>query len=207
MSPVRGDYDIVAILGSSRSLATLVDIVEALPASFPAAIVIAHHFPGSHGYLARMIRRRTTLPVRVVENGTTLEPAHVYVAPENHHIRVGAKRVFVIDDSPPIRFLRPTGDALFTSVAEAFGSRAIGVVLSGLGSDGAVGVRKLRDCGATVVVQDPSTTPAGAMPHAAIATGGAHFIVEPGIIAAAITTLVTVSGAAGHFGVSETVAA
>ncbi|GJE27821.1 chemotaxis protein CheB [Methylobacterium organophilum] len=160
--------DIIVIGGSSGALAPLRAILGSLPADLPAAVLVVVHMPtlGS-GMLASLATGTCALPIRQAEEGMPVEPGTVYVAaPDTHlllhdgHLRLGR--------GPRENLSRPAIDPLFRSAAVHYGPRVIGIVLSGLLSDGAAGLNAVRRCGGFTVVQDPQEATADEMPRRAM---------------------------------------
>ena len=134
-------------------------------------IVVAQHRPvESRGRRAR--RACSSYHTRRVvcdpDDKTTLEPDHVYLAPPDYHLLVEDGH-FALSTDAPVQFARPSIDVLFESVADAYGERAIGIVLTGANADGAAASPGSRHCGGVAIVQDPATSERRAMPDAAIA--------------------------------------
>jgi two-component system chemotaxis response regulator CheB len=195
-------YDLVALATSAGGLAALTELLSRLPAEFPAAITVVQHVaPHTPRLLASILDQRTPLRVRTAEAGDRLQPGCVYVAPPDRHLRVTAFRTVSLGQDNRVRFVRPAADPLFHSAAASFGSRALGVVLTGCGEDGAAGVRAIRSAGGTVIAQDPSGCHRASMPRAAIRTGCVDFVLSLPAIAPALLALVTVPGAAQLFGI------
>lgn len=151
---------------------------ELLPQLFrsplPVPVLVVQHVGAARrSRLAEILARQTGLPVTEAAEGERPLPGHVYVAPSDRHLVVGKGPgpVLHLDEGPRVHFVRPSVDVLFESVAETFGKGATAVVLTGTGSDGADGSRKIHDAGGVVVVQDPATSNSGGMPGAAVATG------------------------------------
>lgn len=160
--------DIIVIGGSAGATAPLKQILGRLPADLPAAVFIVLHIPAQGiGILSTVASSAGKLPVRQAENGMKIEPGRVYLAAPDHHLLLSEDRV-LLGRGPRENMVRPAIDALFRSAALHHGSRVIGVLLSGLLSDGAAGLNAIKRCGGTTVVQDPSDAIADEMPRRAI---------------------------------------
>jgi len=185
-------FDIVALAASAGGLQALSCVLAGLPASFPAATVVVQHLDPRHrSLIADILGRRTALKVREATEGDVLIPGVVFTAPPNRHLLVNPDATVSLSQSELVHFVRPSADLLFESVAASFRDRAIAVVLSGMGVDGAMGLRAVRKMGGTIIVQDEATSQFFGMPGAAIGTGTANFILPLDEIAAALSTLVT----------------
>jgi two-component system chemotaxis response regulator CheB len=165
----------VVVMGASwGGLRALAEVLSALPADFPAPVLVAQHrAPAAADSLARALGNRCPLPVHEATDKEPLQPGHVYVAPGGYHLLVERDGVVLSTDEPE-RFSRPSIDVLFEAAADAFGSQAVGVILTGASDDGANGLARIRRRGGVAVVQDPATAERRFMPDAAIATGSAH---------------------------------
>ncbi len=168
-----GRADLVAIgasLGGPRALAT---ILRALPGGFPVPVAVVQHIAdGFTEGLAAWLDQESELDVRVARDGDSLEAGAVLLAPTGHHLLLGKGRVRLSRD-PPVEGFRPSVTPLFRSAAEAFGPRACGVLLTGMGRDGADGLQALRRGGGHAIVQDEATSAVFGMPRAAIEAGAA----------------------------------
>src|SRR5215210_7800185 len=134
----RAAFNVVAVAASAGGLHALTEVVSALPGSFPAAILVVQHLTPNHrSWLSEILGRCTALKVEQASDGAALSPGVVFVAPPDHHLIVGPGRTLRLTQSEQVRFLRPSADLLFQSVAAQFKERAIAVVLTGSGSDGA----------------------------------------------------------------------
>jgi two-component system chemotaxis response regulator CheB len=184
-------FDIVALAASAGGLQALGCVLAGLPATFPAATVVVQHLDPRHrSLIADILGRRTALKVREAREGDVLSAGVVFTAPPNRHLLVNPDATVSLSQSELVHFVRPSADLLFESMAASFKDRAIAVVLSGMGVDGAMGLRAVRKMGGTIIVQDEATSEFFGMPAAAIGTGTANFILPLNEIADALTTLV-----------------
>lgn len=160
---------VAAFVCSAGGFDAVVTILSALPATLPAAIVVLRHqAPRPHDLLAPILRKHTALAVDTATDGMPLTPGHVLVAPPSHHTLVAPDDCVALipsGDRPPYR---PSADLLLTSMALCLGRRAVAVVLSGYGNDGATGATAVHRFGGTVIASDEATSAVFAMPSAAI---------------------------------------
>ncbi|HWE36717.1 MAG TPA: chemotaxis protein CheB [Isosphaeraceae bacterium] len=183
---------VVAIAASAGGLEALSRLLGALPADFPAPILVLQHLdPGRPSLLAQILGRRTKLMVKQAEAGEPVRPGAVFVAPPGRHLLVDAGGRLSLSTSELIHLVRPSADRLFESVAEGFGPRAVAVVLTGTGSDGEGGVRAVRRRGGTVIAQDPATATYAGMPAAAVRTGCVDLVLPLDQIAPRLVALAT----------------
>jgi two-component system, chemotaxis family, protein-glutamate methylesterase/glutaminase len=187
----NGGFDVVAIAASAGGLRAISQILAALPASFPAAIVVVQHLDPRHrSLMADILSRRTALHVEEAKEGTRLNLGTAYIAPPNRHLLVNPDGTISLSQSELVHFVRPSADLLFESVAASYKDRVIAVVLSGTGSDGSMGVKAIKKMGGTVIVQDEQSSEFYGMPGAAIQTGCIDFVLPLDEIASALVTLV-----------------
>ena len=186
----------VAIAASAGGLKAIGELLAALPANFPAAILIVQHLhPTSPSHFADLLNKQTILPVKQAADGDVLRPGRVYTAIPDRHLLVNSDGTLSLSDAEKMSFARPAADLLFRSLALTYQSRAIAVVLTGKMSDGALGVRAIKKSGGTVIVQEPATCEYSSMPSAAEATGKADFVLpSPSAIAAVLVKLVMLEG-------------
>jgi two-component system chemotaxis response regulator CheB len=169
------DFPVVALVASAGGLDALSQVLSALPADLPAAIIVAQHIkPDRHSYLTEILRRRTALHVRQADNDDSLTPGTVLVTPPATHLLVTAEARIGLLDTGTLPPARPSADLLLATLAVTCGSRALAVVLTGEGTDAQVGIRAVTHCGGTVFAQDEATSAHFGMPGAAIATGHVH---------------------------------
>ena len=183
-------FEIVALAASAGGLHAITEVLSALPQDFPAAVVVVQHLDPRHrSLMADILGRRTPLPVHEAREGDRLKRGSVFIAPPNRHLLVNPDGTLSLSQTEMVHFVRPSADLLFESVAASHRDRAIGVVLSGSGSDGAMGVKAIKKTGGTVIVQDPGSSEFRGMPDAAEATHDVDFVLPLAEIAPALVTL------------------
>jgi len=161
--------DIVVIGASAGGIEALTSILKTLPAGFPATVfVVVHLAPDSPGYLPQILSRAGPLRAERASDRRTFRPGRVYLAPPDHHLMVEANGRMRVTRGPKENRARPAVDPLFRSAALAFGSRVIGVVLSGGLDDGTAGLRGIKMCGGIAIVQDPADALVDSMPATAL---------------------------------------
>lgn len=184
-------FDIVALASSAGGLTAIRAVLGALPGDLQAAIVVVQHLDPRHrSLMTDILSRHTALKVKQAEDGERLNPATVYIAPPDRHLRVNPDGTLSLTQSKLVHFVRPSADLLFQSVAASYRDRAIAVVLSGSGSDGAMGTQAIKKMGGTVIAQDEATAEFPGMPGAAIKTRSVDFILPLPEIAPALVALV-----------------
>lgn len=184
-------FDIVAVASSAGGIVALTELLAALPADFPAAVVCVQHLDPRHrSLMPHIMSRRCKLPVVEAENGMTVDAGRVHLAPPDGHLLVNRDITITLTHTELVNFVRPSADLMFESVAASYGDRAIAVVLTGAGRDGAMGVAAIKKKGGTVIVQDEASSEFFGMPSAAIRTGTVDFVLSLGEIGGAVTTLV-----------------
>lgn len=174
----------VAVAASTGGPAALHQILTSIPGDFCAPILVVQHISGGFVEgLSRWLNDVSPLKVKVAESDESLCPSTVYIAPDDRHLGVTSGHTIQLSSAPPIGGFRPSGTFLFESVAKAFGSAAVALVLTGMGQDGVDGLRAIREVGGTVMAQDERSSVVFGMPGAAIAAGCVERILPLGAIA------------------------
>jgi two-component system chemotaxis response regulator CheB len=177
----------------------LPQVFAALPADFPAAVTLCQHLsPRSPLTLGRVLGRRSRLPVSYAVDGEPLLGGRIYVAPPDQHLMVSRDRRAVLSHSRKVKCCRPAGDPLLVSAAAAYGERTLGVIMTGLNTDGSAGAQAIKWTGGMVLAQDQATCRAAQMPRAAIATGCVDLVLPLESLGPAIVALVMAPGAATY---------
>jgi len=167
--------EVVAIGASTGGPAALQEIIPRLPAGFPGAVLVVQHIPkGFSRSLAERLAARSTLPVHEAKDGESIEPGVVLVAPAGIHTKVRRRGSVVrvhLDEEPRSSLHRPSVDVLMASVARAYGPRSLGVVLTGMGSDGTEGLGAIKDAGGRTLAESEESCVIYGMPKAAMQAG------------------------------------
>lgn len=179
---------LVAVAASTGGPPALEAVFSGLGSELPAAFLVVQHLPaGFTMSLARRLAGVTDLEVHEAADGMQVRSGGVYVAPHGAHMSLAVGSAVLprisLCDGPPIHGVKPSADPLFSSAAEAFGPKAIGVVLTGMGSDGASGLGELRAAGGETIVQDEETSVVWGMPGAAVKQKAAKRIMPLHLIA------------------------
>ena len=185
-------FDVVVIGASAGGVSALGIVLGQLPMPIPVGIaVVLHLSPDHRSRLVEVLSRFTRLPVAWAEEGMPLLRGRITVAPPDHHLVFRSSDSYGLVQSPRVHYSRPSVDQLFESAAGMFGRRALAVILSGSGTDGADGVMAIHEAGGTVIAQDEASSEYFSMPHEAIESGGVTFVLPLAAIAGAVTQLVT----------------
>jgi two-component system chemotaxis response regulator CheB len=183
---------IIAIGASTGGTEAIKEVLVQLPADTPG-IVITQHIPKAFSTpFARRMDACCQMTVYEAQDGQVILPGHVYIAPGDQHllvVRDGARYVCRLDDGPPVNRHKPSVDVLFRSVAQQAGRNAIGVILTGMGKDGAVGLKEMREAGSPTIAQDEATSVVWGMPGEAVAIGAAAETAPLGQVAARVSAL------------------
>jgi len=189
---LRTTERIIAIGASTGGTEAIKDVLIHLPPDTPG-IVITQHIPKLFsGAFARRMDSICQLSVCEAEDGQQILRGHAYIAPGDKHlslVRDGARYVCRLDEGPPVNRHKPSVDVLFRSVAQQAGRNAIGVILTGMGKDGALGLKEMRDAGSRTIAQDEATSIVWGMPGEAVAVGAAEEVMGLGDIHSRIGAL------------------
>ncbi|EDN65917.1 response regulator receiver modulated CheB methylesterase [Beggiatoa sp. PS] len=170
MSVGNKRFEAVVIGSSAGGIRALSTVLAALPSEFPLPIIIVQHLhPHSDSYLARILESKCQLKVKQADEKETIADGVVYISPPNYHLLIEEDRSFSLSIERQVNFARPSVDVLFESAVYAYRDRLIGIILTGANNDGHQGVKNIKQIGGYVMVQDPKTAEANAMPKAAIA--------------------------------------
>jgi two-component system chemotaxis response regulator CheB len=178
-SRLRTTDRIIAIGASTGGTEAIKEVLIRFPADTPG-IVIAQHIPKAFSTpFAKRMDACCSMTVYEAEDGQQILPGHVYIAPGDRHllvVRDGARYVCRLDDGLPVNRHKPSVDVLFRSVAQQAGANAIGVILTGMGKDGALGLKEMREAGSPTIAQDEATSVVWGMPGEAVAIGAAAHV-------------------------------
>jgi two-component system chemotaxis response regulator CheB len=192
---IRTEMRLVAIGASTGGPPVLRMILSGLPKDFPLPVLIVQHIAAgfTQGFV-EWLAQSSNLPVQLPVHGEQVVPGRVYVAPDGLHMTVGADGRVWLNTDEPENGLRPSVSYLFRSVAKAYGPSAIGVLLTGMGKDGALELKLMKEQGAVTIAQDKDTSVVHGMPGEAIRLGGATHVLSPEKISLTLTSLITRAG-------------
>ena len=177
---LRTTERIIAIGASTGGTEAIREVLDAMPADAPA-IVISQHIPAAFSKpFAERMNRTSAMSVCEIQDGQYLLPGHVYIAPGDRHLLVerdGARYRCRLNDGPPVNRHRPSVDVMFRSVAQNVGPNATGVILTGMGDDGARGLKEMLEAGAGTIAQDEASSVVWGMPGAAVRLDAAQHVV------------------------------
>ena len=167
---------LIAIGASTGGTQAITEVIMAMPESVPGIVIVQHMPPMFTKSFANRLNEMVRVRVKEAEQGDRVLRGNVYIAPGGRHMAVrrdGAMYYIDLSDGPPVNFVKPAVDILFRSVAKYAGKNAFGVILTGMGEDGARGLKDMREHGADTVAQDEATSVVFGMPKKAIEMGGA----------------------------------
>ena len=180
-TPLLSSEKLIAIGASTGGTEAIRHVLQPLPATSPALLITQHMPPGFTRSFAERLNKLCQITVKEAEDGERVLPGHAYIAPGDRHLeltRSGANYQVRLHDGPPVNRHRPSVDVLFRSVAQLAGRNAVGVILTGMGNDGAAGMLEMHRAGAYTLAQNEASCVVFGMPREAIATGGVNEVVE-----------------------------
>jgi two-component system chemotaxis response regulator CheB len=187
-TPIGGGGGIIAIGASTGGTEAIRELLEAMPPDAPAIVIVQHMPERFTRVFAERCDKLCGVRVAEAQDGDRVLAGHALIAPGNHHMRLrrdGSGYVVRIDQKPPVNRHRPSVDVLFESVAEAAGADAIGIILTGIGADGARGLLAMKRTGARTIAQDEASCVVFGMPREAIVLGAADHVLPLAKIARA----------------------
>jgi two-component system, chemotaxis family, protein-glutamate methylesterase/glutaminase len=192
-APISTTNIILAIGASTGGTEAIRELLAQLPPDAPGTVITQHIPRAFSAAFARRLNDSSALRVQEAEDGQQVLPGHAYVAPGDRHLKVersGARYLCRLDHGPAVNHLRPSVDVLFESVAQAAGARCIGVLLTGMGRDGAQGLLQMRNGGSQTIAQDEASSVVWGMPGEAVALGAAQLVLPLSAIAVRLMALV-----------------
>jgi two-component system chemotaxis response regulator CheB len=170
---------IIALGASTGGTEAIKAVVKGFPADTPAIVITQHLPPAFSESFVRHIDLATAMTACIPKHGQTVEVGHIYLAPGDRHMevaRIGPRYVIQLHDGEPVNRHKPSVDVMFRSVAQSAGTHAIAVLLTGMGTDGAMGMKEMHDAGAKTVIQDEQTSVVWGMPGAAFKLGCVDYV-------------------------------
>ena len=180
---------VICIGASTGGTEAIREVLTPMPADSPAIVITQHMPPGFTTSFAARLNSLCHIRVAEARHGDRLLPGHAYLAPGGHHLRIdrsGSNYVAVVEDTEPVNRHRPSVEVLFRSAARVLGPNALGVMLTGMGGDGAQAMREMKDAGSYNLVQDEASCVVFGMPRMAIQCGAAHEVLPLTQIAPAL---------------------
>lgn len=177
--PLLSSEKLIAVGASTGGTEAIRAVLQSLPADAPAILVTQHMPPGFTRSFAERLNGLCRIAVKEAAHGERILPGHAYIAPGDAHLtlsRSGANYVVTLDQRPPVNRHRPSVDVLFDSVARVAGRNAVGVILTGMGRDGARGLLQMREAGAHTIAQDEQSCVVYGMPREAVELGAAESV-------------------------------
>ncbi|WP_405279711.1 chemotaxis response regulator protein-glutamate methylesterase [Cobetia sp. Ld8] len=195
--PLLSSEKLIAVGASTGGTEAIRAVLQSLPADAPAILVTQHMPPGFTRSFAERLNGLCRIAVKEAAHGERILPGHAYIAPGDAHLtlsRSGANYVVTLDQRPPVNRHRPSVDVLFDSVARVAGRNAVGVILTGMGRDGARGLWQMREAGAHTIAQDEQSCVVYGMPREAVELGAAQSVLPLSRISGQLLHLVQLAG-------------
>ena len=189
---------LVAVGASTGGPAALNMLLKGLPAELPLPMLVVQHMTvGFTAGLVAWLQLESRLQLKIGEDGERIRAGRVYFAPDDTHLQVIGRGVIGLSQAAPVNHVRPSANVLFDSVARVYGSEAVGVLLTGMGEDGASGLKAMHDRGSPTIAQDETTSAVYGMPRAAVELGAADQILPLGQVAPALLAMLNMASKSG----------
>lgn len=189
---LSAEIRIVAIGASTGGPAVIRTILSGLEGNFRAPLLVVQHIaPGFLNGMVEWLGKETLLSIRIPRHGEKILEKNVYFAPDGKHMGISADGEIVLSESSPLNGLKPSVSYLFDSVAEAYGRKAAGVLLTGMGKDGAPELKKMKNKGCVTIAQNRESSVVHGMPGEAIKIDGASYVFSPEEISAFLNSMVS----------------
>ena len=162
-------YEAIVIGISSGGMNLLKILFSSLPSYFKTPIIIVQHIgANSNSQWIKLLNEKSNLNLKEADEKEKIENGTVYFAPPNYHLLIEKDRTFSLTIDERVNFARPSIDVLFESAAEAYKNTLIGIVLTGSNNDGNQGIKRIKECGGLIIIQDPTTAESPYMPSSAL---------------------------------------
>lgn len=187
-----GGHTLLCIGASTGGPQALLSVLSGLPRDFPAPVLCVQHI--SKGFLSELVdwlNRQCALTISIAREGEAALPGHAYFPAEDHHLEIDTRGRLHLSTAPPRSGHRPSVTTTFESAALSYGAHTVAVLLTGMGSDGATGLKSIHDAGGATIAQSESSCVVFGMPKAAIALGAASWVMAPGEMPRKIISLVS----------------
>jgi len=170
-SSVRKSEKVILITASTGGPPAVSQILKTLPADAPPVLIVQHMPKGITKFFANGLNETCQIQVKEAVEGDRIQQGLALIAPGGFHMVVNKEKRISLNTDPPVNYVRPSGDVMMTSAAEIYGSNNVGVILTGMGSDGAQGIRAIKNKGGVTIAQDEKTCVVFGMPKIAFQTG------------------------------------
>jgi two-component system chemotaxis response regulator CheB len=188
--PIK-NYEAIVVGTSAGGMAALNEMAGQIDQTFDVPVIVVQHlYPNSDDFIARNMNAHCAILVSEANEKEKICAGHIYIAPANYHLLIEEDRTFSLTIDPKVNFSRPSIDVLFESASEIYSNRLIGVLLTGANSDGAKGLKKIKERGGITFVQDPNTAEVPTMPRAAINLFPVDYVLPLGEIVPKIKELI-----------------
>jgi two-component system chemotaxis response regulator CheB len=188
---MRSDIKMVIIGGSAGSLQVILKILDYIKPGFTIPVLLVlHRNPSFPSPLEELIKQKTVLKVREIEEKDPIEPGYVYICPPDYHVLIEKEKTFSLDDSEKVNYSRPSIDVVFKSASDAYGENLVCMLLSGANADGADGLRHTKKNGGLTIIQDPEEAEVPYMPQEALKMLKADYVLNSHQITGFLNSLV-----------------